>query len=41
MLYFNKIIKFHFKQLSTLKPIAQTCYELFGDKIHNNNIPLV
>ena len=38
MLYFNKIISFHFKQSSTLNPKSQTCYELFGDKTHNNNI---
>ena len=38
MLYFNKIISFHFKQSSTLNPKSQTCYELFGDKTHDNNI---
>ena len=26
------------KQSSTLNPKSQTCYELFGDKTHNNNI---
>ena len=39
MFYFNKIIKFTSGNQVHLSPKPQTCYELFGDKIHNT--PLV